>query len=112
MIKELRDEHSLAALRFQEEIKQLQFSLYENQQSPIPSNKVHKMIQTTLDPFPNKAAIEKYVSQVHALETHMCELETSVSTLKSQLQASREEAVRWRSLANDRLNTIDELRKE
>lgn len=113
MIKELRDEHSLAASRFQEEIKDLkeQFLIIQKQKSP-EKTKVTKITQVTLDPFPNKAAIEKYVSQVHLLESHMFELETSVSTLKSQLQASREESARWRTLANDRLKIIDNLRKE
>lgn len=113
LLKEQRDEHSLAASRFQEEIKQLQYVVVQLQkQKPVPKQKITKITQATLDPLPNRAAIENYITQVHALEAHTCELETSVSSLKSQLQASREESVRWKTLANDRLNTIDELRKE
>lgn len=64
------------------------------------------------DHLPNKAAIEQYVSQVHSLESHMADMQTTVSSLTSQLQASRQESVRWRSLANDRLNNIESLRRE
>lgn len=67
---------------------------------------------SSTDLVPNRAAIEQYVSQVHILEAHMAELQTTVSSLNSQLQASRQESVRWRTLANDRLKSIETLRKE
>lgn len=65
-----------------------------------------------MEKHPNKAAIEQYILQVHELENHTAELHTTVASLTSQLQASREEAVRWRTLANDRLETMEQLRKE
>lgn len=62
--------------------------------------------------YPSKAAMEQYFLQVHALEGQLSELRTTVSGLESQLQASREEAVRWRSLAHDRLESMQKLGKE
>ncbi|CAH2012680.1 unnamed protein product [Acanthoscelides obtectus] len=59
---------------------------------------------------PNRAALEQYISQVHALEKHTSELHTKISSLEAQLQSSREENVRWMSLANDRLKAMEELR--
>ena len=40
------------------------------------------------------------------------ELHTQVAALTGQLQSSRQESVRWRGLANDRLKNLDELRTE
>lgn len=45
------------------------------------------------------------------MEQHADELQTQVSTMETQLLTSRQEAVRWRSLANDRLKGIEELRQ-
>jgi hypothetical protein len=61
---------------------------------------------------PKKAALEQYFLQVHSLEDELSDLRTKVSSLESQLQASRQEAVRWRILANDRLETMQKLGKE
>lgn len=60
---------------------------------------------------PTRAAIDQYVGQVHALEKHTSELHTKLSSLEAQLQSSRQEAVRWRTLANDRLSAMEELRR-
>lgn len=60
---------------------------------------------------PNRAAIDQYVGQVHTLEKHTAELHTKISSLEAQLQSSRQEAVRWRTLANDRLTAMEELRR-
>lgn len=60
---------------------------------------------------PTRAAIDQYVGQVHALEKHTAELHTKLTSLEAQLQSSRQEAVRWRSLANDRLSAMEELRR-
>ncbi|XP_017769408.1 PREDICTED: LOW QUALITY PROTEIN: centrosomal protein of 290 kDa-like [Nicrophorus vespilloides] len=103
LLKKDRDEHSLAAARFQEELKQLQTNLLSVQHSKKTETKPEVEI-------PGRAAIEQYIIQVHALEKHTAELHTNVTSLKSQLQASRQEAVRWRSLATERLEEMDNLR--
>lgn len=61
---------------------------------------------------PSKTAIEQYIKQVHTLEHHASELHTAIASLESQLQSSREESVRWRGLANDRLQSMENLRQE
>ncbi|KAL3280010.1 hypothetical protein HHI36_017518 [Cryptolaemus montrouzieri] len=105
LLKEDRDNHSLAAARMQEEVKMLKNALTEEKEKRMEYE------DTTSEHARSKAAIDQYVKQVHALEQHADELHTQVSTLESQLQASRQEAVRWRSLANDRLRGIDDMRK-
>lgn len=57
-------------------------------------------------------ALEQYFVQVHALEDELCNLRTRVSGLELQLQASRQEAVRWRTLANERLESMQKLGTE
>ncbi|KAK9884908.1 hypothetical protein WA026_009146 [Henosepilachna vigintioctopunctata] len=105
LLKEDRDNHSLAAARMQEEVKMLKNSLAEEKQ------KKTNYEEQSLEYNRSKAAIDQYVKQVHALEKHTDELHTQVTTMESQLQASMQEAVRWRSLANDRLKAIDEMRQ-
>ncbi|XP_031338487.1 centrosomal protein of 290 kDa isoform X2 [Photinus pyralis] len=103
LLKRDRDEHSLAAARSQQELKRLQ-DIISGQE------KAYKELQETSIQHPGKAAIEQYINQVHALEHHTAALHTDVSTLTSQLQACRQEAVRWQELANERLESIDQLR--
>lgn len=125
LLKKDRDEHSLAAARMQEELKRLHNALMEQQKANLKHamssfrvgnyiNKYYFRIQevTKTEPHPGRAAIEQYILQVHQLENHTAELHTTVTSLTSQLQASRQEAVRWRTLANDRLETMEQLRKE
>lgn len=60
----------------------------------------------------NKVALEQYFNQVHSVENELSDLRTKYSSLESQLLASRQESVRWRALANDRLETMQKLGKE
>lgn len=62
--------------------------------------------------LPSKTAIEQYVCKVHALEQHTTDLHSNISTLNSQLLASQEEILRWKTLANERLENIDSIHKE
>lgn len=55
------------------------------------------------------AAVEKYVSQVRALEKHLAELHTQIAQLKVQLQNAHQEATRWRQMAQDRLVAMQKL---
>lgn len=71
----------------------------------------YRLEETFTQSKPTRAAIDQYVGQVHALEKHTSELHTKVSSLEAQLQSSRQEAVRWRALANDRLSAMEELRR-
>ncbi|KAJ8968110.1 hypothetical protein NQ314_002465 [Rhamnusium bicolor] len=104
LLKVDRDKHSLAAARLQEELQILQKVLAEEKQKGL------RMEETFAKSRPNRAAIEQYMTQVHALEKHTAELHTKITSLEAQLQSSRQEAVRWRSLANDRLDAMEELR--
>ncbi|KAK5649525.1 hypothetical protein RI129_000554 [Pyrocoelia pectoralis] len=103
LLKRDRDEHSLAAARMQQELKRLQDII-------AMQEKTYKELQETSIQHPGKAAIEQYINQVHALEHHTADLHTDVSTLNSQLQACRQEAVRWQALAGERLESMDQLR--
>lgn len=47
--------------------------------------------------------------QVHTMEAHVGELHTALRVLDTQLASSRQEAVRWRKLADDRLYSMDQL---
>ncbi|XP_018571875.1 centrosomal protein of 290 kDa [Anoplophora glabripennis] len=106
LLKVDRDKHSLAAARLQEELQTLQLALTEEKQKCL------SLKETFSRSRPNRAALEQYMTQVHALEKHTAELHTKITTLEAQLQSSRQEAVRWRSLANDRLDAMEELRND
>lgn len=105
LLKIDRDKHSLAAATLQEDIKNIQRSLSEEKE------KNSRLEESFSQTKPNRAAIEQYVTQVHALEKHTSELHTKLTTLEAQLHSSRQEAVRWRGLANDRLSAMEDLRK-
>ncbi|VEN56292.1 unnamed protein product [Callosobruchus maculatus] len=104
LLKVDRDKHSLAAATLQEELQKLKISFMEEKQ------KNESLKESFAKQQPNRAALEQYISQVHALEKHTSELHTKISSLEAQLQSSREESVRWMSLANDRLRAMEELR--
>ncbi|CAH0553139.1 unnamed protein product [Brassicogethes aeneus] len=106
LLKNDRDKHSLAAARLQDEIKVLQKGILEEKQK---NTQLDDCLQSSK---PNRAAMEEYVNQVHSLEKHTAELHTSVSSLEAQLQTSREEAVRWKTLASDRLQAMNDLHKD
>ncbi|XP_072379937.1 centrosomal protein of 290 kDa isoform X2 [Diabrotica undecimpunctata] len=106
LLKNDRDKHSLAAARLQEELQNLQKQLMEE------SQKTKSLEEICAKNRPNRAALEQYVSQVHALEKHASELHTKLSTLEVQLQSSRQESIRWRTMANDRLTAMEDLRKD
>nr|XP_023020845.1 centrosomal protein of 290 kDa [Leptinotarsa decemlineata] len=105
LLKEDRDKHSMAAAILQEELQNIQKLLTEEKQKKL------SLEQNFTKSRPNRAALEQYMSQVHALEKHTSELHTKISSLEAQLQSTREEVVRWRTLANDRLSAMEELRK-
>ncbi|XP_069705746.1 centrosomal protein of 290 kDa isoform X2 [Periplaneta americana] len=109
LLKECRDEHSQAAARFQEEIRSLQSSLYSLEQS-------HNRLKSKLrHPSPSRKPVQnmvdQYIIQIQGLEDEVAELHTNVGNLSNQLHSCRQEADRWRNLAEDRLNNMGELRK-
>ncbi|GJQ81526.1 hypothetical protein Trydic_g4888 [Trypoxylus dichotomus] len=106
LLKQDRDEHSLAAARMQEELKRLQNALVTHQQA------YKELKESQSEVVPSKVAIEQYIKQVHTLEDHTSELHTVIARLETQLQSSREECVRWRGLSNDRLQSMEKLRQE
>ncbi|XP_056644391.1 centrosomal protein of 290 kDa [Diorhabda sublineata] len=105
LLKIDRDKHSLAAASLQEELQNIQKQLMDEKQ------KVKSLEENSIKSKTNRVAIEQYVNQVHALEQHASELHTKLSTLEAQLQSSRQEAIRWRTMANDRLTAMEDLRK-
>lgn len=56
-------------------------------------------------------AVEKYISQVRALEQHLADLHTQLTQSNVQLQNAHQEASRWRQMAQDRLIAMQELGK-
>nr|XP_022901566.1 centrosomal protein of 290 kDa isoform X1 [Onthophagus taurus] len=98
LLKKDRDEHSLAAQRMREEVKRLQMVLIEKE------NESHEN--------EGKAAVEYYIKQVNALVQHTNELHTQLKCVENQLESSREECSRWKSLSNDRLECLEKLRKD
>lgn len=78
------------------------------------ANETSKVTDITSIPDPtiNQKAMEHYIGQVHTLEAHVGELHTAIKVLDAQLTASRQEAVRWRGLADDRLFSMDQLRNK
>ncbi|KRT81107.1 hypothetical protein AMK59_5597, partial [Oryctes borbonicus] len=103
LLKQDRDEHSLAAARMQEELKRLQNALVTHQQA------YKELKESQSEVIPNKVAIKQCIKQVHALEDHTSELNTTIVSLETQLQTSREECVRWRALSNDRLQSMEKF---
>nr|CAI5819710.1 unnamed protein product [Callosobruchus analis] len=89
LLKVDRDKHSLAAATLQEELQNLKISYLEEKQ------RNESLKESFAEQQPNRAALEQYISQVHALEKHTSELHTKISSLEAQLQSSREESVRW-----------------
>ncbi|PSN58155.1 hypothetical protein C0J52_01000 [Blattella germanica] len=109
LLKEGRDEHSQAAARFQEELRNLNTTLNALQQA-------HSKLKSKLrHPSPNRKPIQnmvdQYIFQIQGLEDEVAELHTRLGNLSNQLQSSRQEADRWRNLAEERLNNMGELRK-
>lgn len=121
LLKIDRDKHSLAAARLQEEFQILQTALAEEKKNCLRFVKLQYVISdiyfvvfSLKENFsrsrPTRAALEQYMKQVHALEKHTTELHTKITNLEAQLQSSREESVRWKSLASDRLDAMEKLR--
>ncbi|XP_048522756.1 centrosomal protein of 290 kDa [Dendroctonus ponderosae] len=105
LLKTDRDRHSLAAANLQQELVVLRKALLAEQQNT-------QSFQQDLAAARNKsAAVEKYISQVRALEKHLAELHTKQAQLQAQLQNSLQEAARWREMAQDRLLAMQQLGK-
>jgi hypothetical protein len=56
--------------------------------------------------------VDQYVCQIQGLEDEVAELHTSVGNLSNQLHSCRQEADRWRNLAEDRLKNMGKLQKK
>ncbi|PNF43192.1 hypothetical protein B7P43_G15673 [Cryptotermes secundus] len=109
LLKESRDEHSQAAARLQEELRSLQTALNNSQQSYSRlKSKLHRPSPTK---EPIQSIVDQYVCQIQGLEDEVAELHTSVGNLSNQLHSCRQEADRWRHLAEDRLKNMEELRQ-
>lgn len=67
---------------------------------------------TRLEDHVTQVSRDDYSEQVDDLEKHTAELHTSVTSLEAQLKSSKQEAVRWRKLANDRLEAMNDLHKK
>ncbi|KAF7273136.1 hypothetical protein GWI33_014130 [Rhynchophorus ferrugineus] len=103
LLKEDRDKHSSAAATLQKELKALQKALMAEQQK----NQGLEQMECQ-----KSSAIEKYVQQVHVLESHLAELHTRQAQADAQLHAAQQEASRWRQMAHDRLIAMEDLGKD
>ena len=109
LLKESRDEHNEAIAKLQEELQNLNTSLNALQQT---HNKLKSRTRHTSPSHkPIQNMVDQYIFQVQGLEDEVAELHTRLGNLSNQLHSCRLEADRWRSLAEDRLNNMAELRK-
>ncbi|CAH1173755.1 unnamed protein product [Phaedon cochleariae] len=106
LLKVDRDKHSMAAATLQEELQSLQKLLSEEKR------KCQSLEEQKTQSSPPNDVVEQYMSQVNDFEKHASELHTKVTSLDAQLHSSREEAMRWRNLANDRLTAMEDLRQK
>ena len=121
LLKKNRDEHSAATCRLQEEIKKLQNELMEeNMKQQLMSGEKFEVeilenvycrltVEAKEDLTTSKSVMEYYMKQVHSLGKYVEDLHTRLSGMDCQLRASKEESLRWRDLADRRLESMDEL---
>jgi hypothetical protein len=60
---------------------------------------------------PIQSIVSQYVCQIQGLEDEVAELHTRISNISNQLHSCRQEADRWRILAEDRLKNMGDLRE-
>lgn len=60
---------------------------------------------------PVQSIVNQYVCQIQGLEDEVAELNTRISNISNQLHSCRQEADRWRVLAEDRLKNMGDLRE-
>lgn len=109
LLKDSRDEHSQAAARLREELHSLQTALNNSQQS---YNRIKsKLHHPSASNKPIQSIVSQYVCQIQGLEDEVAELHTRISNISNQLHSCRQEADRWRILAEDRLKNMGDLRE-
>lgn len=70
------------------------------------------MKETRVEPHPNKAVIEQYFQQVHALEKHSSDIHLAMQQLTNQLDETKEDVEKWKNLAESRLELYNTLKNE
>ncbi|XP_015122531.1 centrosomal protein cep290 [Diachasma alloeum] len=113
LLKEDRDEHSKAAARLQEEIKDLrtEISYLKDEGEKKREKSIHEVPER--DSYRPKIPEEaKKESQPDVeVEEKIARLEEQVSTLEADLHIVRELSDRWRRLAEERLQHMDDVRE-
>ncbi|KAF7992720.1 hypothetical protein HCN44_005064 [Aphidius gifuensis] len=115
LLKEDRDEHSKAAGRFQEEIKNLriEISLLKDD-----LEKKNALTNQVTEGETSRMAVEKIFDEaketrrVMEVEEKLTRMNERVSTLEADLNISQELGERWRRLAEERLQHMDEMREK
>ncbi|XP_032687965.1 centrosomal protein of 290 kDa-like isoform X2 [Odontomachus brunneus] len=111
LLKEDRDEHSRAASRFQDEIKNLHDRIFA-MQSEIRRNEesiVNNVHGKALASTSNENTSKKKSSA--AQEEEIVRLREKVSTCEAELNISKELSDRWHRLAEERLKHMDRMRE-
>jgi len=108
LLKEDRDEHSRAASRFQDEIKNLHDILA--MQSKI--RKSEDSIVTIKNGFEKPSTFDETTARSSAVqEEEIARLHEKISTFEAELNISKELSERWHRLAEERLNHMDHMRE-
>lgn len=117
LLKEDRDEHSKAAARLQEEIKNLHIRILsmesETQRGQHDNSKNNvkeepeKLIDKTLEIMSKTEDIKNIAMRVEEI----ARLQEKVSTLEADLNITKELSDRWHRLAEERLKHMDRMRE-
>lgn len=109
LLKEGRDEYSKASGKLQEELRTLHETL-TNQSKAY--NRLKNSIQASQQSKENiPVALEKYITKIHELEDELVECKSNLSSVNSQLYTMQQEADRWKSVAEDRLLLMEDMRQ-
>lgn len=119
LLKEDRDEHSKAAARLQEEIKNLHIRILSMESETQRSQEKHdssknntkekpeKLINKTLEITSKTEDIKNIAMRVEEI----ARLQEKVSTLEADLNITKELSGRWHRLAEERLKHMDRMRE-
>ncbi|XP_011300810.1 centrosomal protein of 290 kDa isoform X2 [Fopius arisanus] len=115
LLKEDRDEHSKAAARLQEEIKNLRkeiCGLRDENNTKLEKRGLNEVTEPDISLLKKKIPEDSKKEPQPDVETEekIARLEEQVSTLEADLHITRELSDRWRRLAEERLQHMDDVR--
>ncbi|XP_018356859.1 PREDICTED: centrosomal protein of 290 kDa-like [Trachymyrmex septentrionalis] len=109
LLKEDRDEHSRAASRFQDEIKNLHDHILAMQGK---IRKSEDSVVTIKNVFEKPSTFDETTARSSAVQKEeIARLHEKVSTFEAELNISKELSERWHRLAEERLKYMDRMRE-